>query len=310
MAIPQGSFKMFLSVHFLKKDKMKLTLGFSPCPNDTFIFDALIHHKIDTKGLDFDVAYQDVETLNLKAFQGELDITKLSYHAFAYAVEDYELLDAGSALGFGVGPMLITKDAALAEVLKEKLKNGGGLGEFDKLKVGYPGKFTTANFLLGLAFPELTNKIELVFSDIEGALLDGSIDLGLIIHENRFTYGEKGLYKVVDLGEYWESTTKFPIPLGGIVVKRSLPKDVKDTLNAILKESVEFAFTNPKSGLEFIRSHAQEMSEEVMYKHIELYVNKYSVELGIEGRNAITKMFQKAQEMGLIPHSDKKLFLS
>lgn len=289
---------------------MKLTLGFSPCPNDTFIFDALIHHKIDTKGLDFEVEYQDVETLNLKAFQGDLDITKLSYHAFAYAVEDYELLDAGSALGFGVGPMLITKDPKLAKLLQQKLERAESLEGFDQLKVGYPGKYTTANFLLSLAFPELKNKVELVFSDIEGALLDGSIDLGLIIHENRFTYTEKGLHKVVDLGEYWEKTTKFPIPLGGIVVKRSLPQEVKDTLNTILKESVEFAFANPKSGLEFIRAHAQEMSEEVMYKHIELYVNKYSVELGLEGRDAITKMFEKAQELGFIPQSDQKLFLS
>jgi len=289
---------------------MKLTLGFSPCPNDTFIFDALIHHKIDTKGLDFEVEYQDVETLNLKAFQGDLDITKLSYHAFAYAVEDYELLDAGSALGFGVGPMLITKDPKLAKLLQQKLERAESLEGFDQLKVGYPGKYTTANFLLSLAFPELKNKVELVFSDIEGALLDGSIDLGLIIHEKRFTYAEKGLHKVVDLGEYWEKTTKFPIPLGGIVVKRSLPKEVKETLNTILKESVEFAFANPKSGLEFIRAHAQEMSEEVMYKHIELYVNKYSVELGLEGRDAITKMFEKAQELGFIPQSDQKLFLS
>lgn len=289
---------------------MKLTLGFSPCPNDTFIFDALIHHKIDTKGLEFDVEYQDVETLNLKAFKGDLDITKLSYHAFAYAVEDYELLDAGSALGFGVGPMLITKDPLLAKELQQKLNHGTGLDELNELKVGYPGKFTTANFLLGLAFPALTNKIELVFSDIEGALLNGSIDLGLIIHENRFTYADKGLHKVVDLGEYWESTTKFPIPLGGIVVKRSLPKDVKDTLNILLKESVEFAFENPKSGFEFIRSHAQEMSEEVMYKHIELYVNRYSVDLGVDGRNAIKEMFQKAKDCGFIPQSDKKLFLS
>ncbi|WP_282638158.1 1,4-dihydroxy-6-naphthoate synthase [Sphingobacterium thalpophilum] len=289
---------------------MKLTLGFSPCPNDTFIFDALIHHKIDTKGLDFEVEYQDVETLNLKAFQGDLDVTKLSYHAFAYAVEDYELLDAGSALGFGVGPMLITKDPSLALALQEKLNKGEGLGEHNKLRVGYPGKYTTANFLLGLAFPELTNKIELIFSEIESALLDGSIDLGLIIHENRFTYAQRGLFKVVDLGEYWETTTKFPIPLGGIVVKRSLSKEVKNTLNKVLKESVEFAFANPKSGLDFIRSHAQEMSEEVMYKHIDLYVNKYSVELGAEGRNAITKMFEKAQDLGFIPRSDRKLFLS
>ncbi|MDM1296043.1 1,4-dihydroxy-6-naphthoate synthase [Sphingobacterium sp. N143] len=289
---------------------MKLTLGFSPCPNDTFIFDALIHHKIDTKGLEFAVEYQDVETLNLKAFQGDLDMTKLSYHAFAYAVEDYELLDAGSALGFGVGPMLITKDPELAKILQEKLNNGENLGEFDQLRVGYPGRYTTANFLLGLAFPELSNKVELVFSEIEEALLNNSIDLGLIIHENRFTYAEKGLYKVVDLGEYWEKTTKFPIPLGGIVVKRSLPTEIKNTLNTILKESVAFAFANPKSGLDFIRQHAQEMSEEVMYKHIELYVNQYSIALGAEGRNAITKMFEKAQELGFIPQSNKRLFLS
>lgn len=289
---------------------MKLTLGFSPCPNDTFIFDALIHHKIDTKGLEFAVEYQDVETLNLKAFQGDLDMTKLSYHAFAYAVEDYELLDAGSALGFGVGPMLITKDPELAKILQEKLNNGENLGEFDQLRVGYPGRYTTANFLLGLAFPELSNKVELVFSEIEEALLNNSIDLGLIIHENRFTYAEKGLYKVVDLGEYWEKTTKFPIPLGGIVVKRSLPTEIKNTLNTILKESVAFAFANPKSGLDFIRQHAQEMSEEVMYKHIELYVNQYSIDLGAEGRNAITKMFEKAQELGFIPQSNKRLFLS
>ncbi|UIR55718.1 1,4-dihydroxy-6-naphthoate synthase [Sphingobacterium sp. SRCM116780] len=290
---------------------MKLTLGFSPCPNDTFIFDALIHHKIDTEGLDFDVEYQDVETLNLKAFKGDLAITKLSYHAFAYAVEDYELLDAGSALGFGVGPMLITKDENLARKLQEKLNKGEPLtAELELLKVGYPGKYTTANFLLGLAFPQLKNKEELVFSEIEGALLAGDIDLGLIIHENRFTYEEKGLFKVVDLGDYWEKTTNCPIPLGGIVVKRSLPKEIKEKLNRILRASVDFAFANPKSGLAFIKAHAQEMSEEVMYKHIELYVNKYSIALGKEGRAAIEMMFDKAQQMGFIPKTDKNLFLA
>ena len=290
---------------------MKLTLGFSPCPNDTFIFDALIHHKIDTEGLDFDIVYEDVETLNLKAFRGDLDVTKLSYHAFEYAVEDYELLDAGSALGFGVGPMLITKDANLATMLQEKLSSGDSLTtELEQLRVGYPGKYTTAHFLLGLAFPELKNKQELVFSEIESSLLAGDIDLGLIIHENRFTYQEKGLFKVVDLGDYWEKTTNCPIPLGGIVVKRSLPTEIKVKLNRILRASVEYAFANPTSGLEFIKSHAQEMSTEVMYKHIELYVNKYSVELGKEGRSAIEMMFNKAQDMGFIPKTDKNLFLS
>jgi 1,4-dihydroxy-6-naphthoate synthase len=290
---------------------MKLTLGFSPCPNDTFIFDALIHHKIDTEGLEFDIVYEDVETLNLKAFRGDLAVTKLSYHAFAYAVEDYELLDAGSALGFGVGPMLITKDEELAKKLQEILSSKTLFTTaLKQLRVGYPGKYTTANFLLGLAFPELKNKKELVFSEIEGALLAGDIDLGLIIHENRFTYQEKGLFKVVDLGDYWEKTTNCPIPLGGIVVKRSIPKDIKEKLNRVLRASVEYAFANPTSGLEFIKSHAQEMSIEVMYKHIELYVNKYSVELGKEGRSAIEIMFKKAQDMGFIPKTEKNLFLS
>lgn len=290
---------------------MKLSLGFSPCPNDTFIFDALIHHKIDTGGLELDVQYHDVETLNQKAFQGELDITKLSYHAFSYVVNDYELLDAGSALGSGVGPLLISKDPELAARLKRTLEKGEELNAAEsKLKIGIPGKYTTANFLLGLAFPSLQHKIELVFSDIEQSLLEGAIDLGLIIHENRFTYQARGLHKVVDLGDFWEQTTSSPIPLGGIVVKRNLDKDLKLKINRLVRESVQFAFESPKSGMDYIRSHAQEMEEEVMYKHIELYVNKYSAHLGNEGRSAIQQMFDKAQGLKLIPALDKSLFLT
>ena len=290
---------------------MRLKIGFSPCPNDTFIFDALIHHKVDTLGLKFDVQYEDVETLNHKAFKGELDITKLSYHAFAYATEEYELLDAGSALGFGVGPLLITKDPAIAERLRHIIEEGDLLLESDKsLKIGIPGKYTTANFLLGLALPALHEKHEVLFSEIENALLEGSIDIGLIIHENRFTYAQKGLYKIVDLGDYWEKTTGCPIPLGGIVVKRNLDQSVKLKINNLIRESVEFAFANPKSGLEYIRSHAQEMEEEVMYKHIDLYVNKYSVDLAGEGRAAIQQMFDKAVSRGIIPNSGKNLFLT
>lgn len=290
---------------------MKLTLGFSPCPNDTFIFDALIHHKIDTGGLEFAVEYQDVETLNQKAFKGDLDITKLSYHAFAYAVKDYELLDAGSALGFGVGPMLIAKDAALVARLQAQLASGAGLSAADaQIRVGIPGKFTTANFLLGLAFPGLQNKVELLFSDIEAALLEGRIDVGLIIHENRFTYEAKGLHKLVDLGDFWEKSTGFPIPLGGIVVKRSLNKELKLQLNNLLRESVRYAFANPKSGLAYIREHAQEMQEEVMYKHIELYVNRYSENLGEEGRRAIQYLFDQAKELKIVPASTENLFLT
>jgi len=282
---------------------MKLTIGFSPCPNDTFIFDALIHHKIDTEGLDFDVFYDDVETLNQKAFRGELDITKLSYHAFAYAADKYILLDAGSALGFGVGPLLICKGNA-AE-LKTKLETGD-----PNLKIGIPGKYTTANFLLSLAFPDAIGKQELVFSDIENAVLDGRVDVGLIIHENRFTYQDKGLHKIIDLGDYWEKRTGCAIPLGGIVANRNLPLDIQHKINRVIKRSVEFAFANPKSGLEYIRSHAQEMSEEVMYKHIELYVNKFSVDLGVEGKKAVKLLFDTALGKGIIPQISENLFLN
>lgn len=274
---------------------MKLTLGFSPCPNDTFIFDALIHGKIDTEGLEFDVRYEDVETLNQLAFRGELDITKLSYHAYAYALEHYVLLDAGSALGFGVGPLLICKNP---EWIDQR--------DLSALTVGIPGKYTTANFLLGLAYPELQQKEIMVFSDIEDALLSGEIDLGLIIHENRFTYQSKGLHKIRDLGDFWEETTGTPIPLGGIVAKRSLSAEVRETLNRVIRQSVQFAFDHPDSGLDFIRSHAQEMDESVIRQHIDLYVNQYSLALGQVGRGAVSQLFEKAQSLQLIPTADHR----
>ena len=276
---------------------MKLTLGFSPCPNDTFIFEALIHHKIDTEGLEFEVVFDDVETLNKKAFKAELDVTKLSYHAFAYALKDYVLLDAGSALGFGVGPMLICK-------APHDLND-------PNLRVGIPGKYTTANFLLSLAYPHLKNKKEMVFSDIEQRLINNEIDVGLIIHENRFTYQNKGLIKVKDLGEYWEETTDCAIPLGGIVIKRSLSDEIKQKVNQLIRKSVEFAFENPKSALPFIKQYAQEMEESVMYQHIDLYVNKYSVNLGDEGKKAIKTMFNQAFDKKIIPNAaDTDLFLN
>lgn len=282
---------------------MKLTLGFSPCPNDTFIFDALIHHKIDTEGLDFEVLFEDVETLNQKALKGELDVTKLSFHAFAYVLDKYALLDSGSALGFGVGPLLICKKENIEKVT-EKLK-----AQSSNLKVGIPGKYTTANFLLSVAFPQLQNKQIMVFSEIEDALLNDEIDLGLIIHENRFTYQDKGLHKVIDLGSYWEEKTGCAIPLGGIVINRKLPQEIQEKVNRLIRKSVEFAFENPKSGVDFIRSHAQEMDEAVMYKHIELYVNQYSVDLGLEGRKAIDMLFSKAKENQIIPEFDLPLYV-
>jgi len=281
---------------------MKLTLGFSPCPNDTFIFDALIHHKIDTEGLEFEVTYDDVETLNQKALKGQLDITKLSFHAFAYVANQYALLDAGSALGFGVGPLLISKNHFDEKDSRLQIPNS-------ELRIGIPGKYTTANFLLGIAYPQLQNKQEMVFSEIESALLEDQIDLGLIIHENRFTYQDKGLNKIVDLGDYWEKLTGCAIPLGGIVINRNLDREVQLKVNRLIRQSVEFAFAHPKSGIDFIREHAQAMDEAVMYKHIELYVNKYSINLGEEGRKAVDTLFKLAQERNIIPPIQENLYL-
>ena len=279
---------------------MKISLGFSPCPNDTFIFDALIHQKIDTEGLEFDVHFEDVETLNQKAINGELDVTKLSFHAFAYVNDRYAVLDAGSALGTGVGPLLISKE-------KNFSLNSKNLDP--SLQIGIPGKYTTANFLLGIAFPHLTHKKEMLFSDIEAGLVNNEIDLGLIIHENRFTYEKRGLYKVIDLGDFWEQLTGCAIPLGGIVINRNLDQDIKERVNRLLRASVEYAFAHPQSGIEFIRQHAQEMSDEVMYKHIDLYVNDYSINLGKKVREAIDVMFDMAQKRGLIPQITESIYL-
>jgi 1,4-dihydroxy-6-naphthoate synthase len=277
---------------------MTLTLGFSPCPNDCFMFDAIVNKRIDLEGLDFNVRMADVEALNKAAFAGDVDVTKLSYHAYAYCAGDYVLLDAGSALGRNCGPLLISKRA----VASEEAKAG-------KLRIAIPGKFTTANFLLGLAFPNAQDKTELLFSEIESAVASGEFDAGLIIHENRFTYQAKGLKKVVDLGEFWESETGAPIPLGGIVARRSLPHEVQQAVNRLLRRSVEYAFAHRDASLPFVRAHAQEMSEEVMYKHIDLYVNEYSIDLGPEGRRAVTTLFDRAAASGIIPPFKSELFL-
>ncbi len=271
---------------------MELSLGFSSCPNDTFIFDALLHGKIDTEGLIFVPVIEDVESLNHKANQHLLDITKLSYHAYAYLTHQYKLLNAGSALGFGVGPLLISNS-------RFTIQNSELEGN-SELKVGIPGRLTTANFLLSIAYPELKNKVEMVFSEIEGALLKGEIDLGLIIHENRFTYESKGLKKVRDLGEYWEELSGAAIPLGGIVVSRKFDEATQMKIDRVLRRSIEFAFANRRSSYDFVRAHSQEMSEEVMYKHIDLYVNQYSIDLGEEGIKAIHTLFDKAVEQGVI----------
>ena len=277
---------------------MKLSLGFSPCPNDCFMFDAIVNRRIDLEGLEFAARLADVEALNKAAFAGEAEVTKLSYHAYAYCARAYVLLEAGSALGRNCGPLLISR----RPVSREEVESG-------TLRIAIPGKYTTANFLLGLAFPAARDKTELVFSAIEPALLNGEYDAGLIIHENRFTYEAKGLKKIVDLGEFWESETGTPIPLGGIVVNRALPDGVKQAVNRVLRRSVEYAFAHREASLPFVREHAQEMSEEVMYRHIDLYVNEYSVDLGNDGRRAVEALFERARTAGIIPAVKENVFL-
>jgi len=280
----------------LRTQNSKLLLGFSPCPNDTFIFDAMVHGKVDTEGLLFEYFLSDVEDLNQRAFQEELDITKLSYFAFSFVANNYQLLNSGSALGYKCGPLLISK------------KNID-ISEINNCSIAIPGKYTTANFLFNIAFPEAINKKEYLFSEIENAILNEEVDAGVIIHENRFTYIEKGLTKLIDLGEYWEEQTKMPIPLGGIAVKRSLPDDLKQKIDRIIKRSVNFAFENPRSAYDFIKANAQEMNDEVMYKHIELYVNKFSIELGIDGKLAVSTMYEKAIEKKIINKISENIFV-
>src|ERR1044071_2520570 len=278
---------------------MKLSLAFSPCPNDCFMFDALVQRRIDLEGVEFDVRLADVETLNKAAFAGDVDVSKLSFHAYAYCAGSYVLLDAGSALGNNCGPLLISKRTIPADEVAA-----------GRLRIAIPGKYTTANFLLSLAFPNATDKTELVFSEIEPALLSEQYDAGLIIHENRFTYQAKGLKKIIDLGEFWEQETGAPIPLGGIVIRRALPDAITDAVNRVLRRSVEYAFAHRSASLPFVREHAQEMSEDVMYKHIDLYVNEYSVDLGARGRAAIELLFDRAARAGIIPRVNQPLFLS
>jgi 1,4-dihydroxy-6-naphthoate synthase len=276
---------------------MKLTLGFSPCPNDTFVFDAMVHGRIDTEGLEFDYFLADVEELNRKAFAGDVDITKMSYHAYAYAANNYLILDAGSALGRKNGPLLISKKIINPDQLSDKL-------------IAIPGKYTTANLLFSIAWPYALNKKEYVFSDIEEALLNDEVDAGLIIHETRFTFHKKGLLQIADMGEYWEKLTNMPIPLGAIVINRSVPEGIALKVNRILKRSLEYAYKDSIASFDFVVDNAQEMESNVLNNHIKLFVNEFTLHLGPEGRIAIEKLFNLAWEMNIIPEMPHRIFLT
>lgn len=274
---------------------MKLTLGFSPCPNDTFIFDAMVNGKIDTRGIEFDYVLEDVETLNKWALDEKLDITKLSYNTFLHVADKYALLQSGSALGKGVGPLLIAKQPMDLHNAKD-------------LRIAIPGVNTTANLLLSLAHPEAMNKTAYVFNEIEDAVLNGDVDAGLIIHENRFTYAAKGLHKLIDLGDWWEQNVNAAIPLGGIVTRRSFDRALIATIDAIIKESVEYSWKQYPQLAEFVTMHAQEMEEDVMRKHIDLYVNEYTADLGPTGTHAIETLFSKAYQSGIIKNIPANIF--
>ena len=258
---------------------MKLTLGFSPCPNDTFIFDALVNNKIDTEGLTFDVVLEDVENLNKWALDGKLDITKLSYGVLPLVLDKYIVLNSGSALGSGVGPLLISN----LEL---------GIRNVEDFLISIPGEHTTAHLLFSLAYPNAKHKVFLRYDEIENFVLEGK-GLGVIIHENRFTYETKGLHKIIDLGEYWEKETALPIPLGGIAVTRSLDKQISLRIDKLIRKSIEFAYKHHYNELtDYVKKHAQEMNEEIMRKHIDLYVNNFSLDLGEAGKKAVKKLIE------------------
>jgi len=276
---------------------MKLTLGFSPCPNDTFIFDAMVHGRIDTEGLEFDYFLADVEELNRKALSSEVDITKISYHAYAYVAQNYLILDSGSALGYRNGPLLISKRLI-------------DPSELSHSTIAIPGKYTTANLLFSIAWPDAVNKVEYLFSDIDNAILKGEVDAGLIIHETRFTYYDKGLRKIADMGEYWANLTGLPVPLGAIVIRRNISEDVMQKVNRILRRSLEYAYKDSFASYDFVSGNAKEMDSTVMNNHIKLYVNEYSLDLGNRGRLAINELFRIAVEKDVISSLPERIFLT
>ena len=273
-----------------------IQIGFSPCPNDTFIFDALVNNKIDTGDLVFKAVLEDVETLNEWAIKGKLPVTKLSYGVLPLVRDKYNLLNSGSALGTGVGPLLITKVPGL---------------HVTDCSIAIPGENTTAHLLFTLAYPDAKNKVFMRYDQVESFVLDdsGGQRLGVIIHENRFTYGEKGLIKVKDLGEYWEQETSGPIPLGGIVVDKTMDIAIQKEINALIKKSIEYAYSNYPVLNDYIRENAQEMSEDVMWKHIDLYVNNYSLDLGEKGKKAVIMLMDTFNKIHGINNSRPVFFI-
>ncbi|MDX9852704.1 MAG: 1,4-dihydroxy-6-naphthoate synthase [Tenuifilaceae bacterium] len=263
---------------------MNLSLCFSTCPNDTFMFDALVNKRIDLQGLKFDVALADIEELNKNAIRAIPDITKISINAYGAVSANYQLLSSGSALGRGVGPLVVSKRKIYPD-------------EVRYAKIAIPGVQTTANLLFSLAYPDANDKKVYLFSDIEDVVLSNEVDIGVVIHETRFTYQKRGLIKLTDLGDFLETETGLPIPLGGIAIRRDLSQNVKVLVQQLIAQSVNFAFANPELSTNYVRTYAQEMDVEIMRKHIQLYVNSYSADLGDSGRSAINFLLEKGRSL-------------
>lgn len=274
----------------------QLSLGFSPCPNDTFIFHALVNGIVKADGLSFQERLLDVENLNRRALAAELDVTKVSFHLYGHIRDEYTLLSAGAALGRGCGPLLVAKSSLAPADLQGR-------------PIALPGRYTTAALLLRLFAPQLDNLVYLSFEQIMPAIAAGEVAAGVIIHESRFTFGEYGLVKLVDLGEWWESDTGCPIPLGGIVARRSLGEKVISAVDSALRSSIDYAFANPAASREYIRAHAQEMSDEVCAAHIGLYVNDFSRDLGEEGKKAVNLLLARGEAAGLLPSSRNRVVI-
>lgn len=274
----------------------KITLGFSPSPSDTFMFHALVNKLIDLDGLDFQVHMADVEQLDKLASEGTLDVTKVSISAFAHVGADYVLLDAGNALGYSSGPILVSKKKAYPD-------------EIEYLSIAIPGEKSAANLLMNLIYPKAKNKQVYLYSEIEDVVLSGETDAGLIIHESRFTYKKKGLQKVVDLGIQWQRETTFPVPIGYIAARRQLDVELLHRINEMIAKSVAFALENKQAGYDYIRSHAKELDDKTMQQHIDLYVNNFSVDLNKKGRKAIAYLLKSGQEAGLLPKIEKEIFV-
>jgi len=270
-----------------------LSIGFSPCPNDTYIFCGLVKGHIPLTGWSLQPEkLEDVETLNEWALQGRLDITKLSFHAFGHALENYVLLNAGAALGRGCGPLLVAGQNV-------------DIGDITKMTVAVPGKYTTAAMLLKLYKPAWKNIVMMRFDEIMDAVESGKVDCGVIIHESRFIYKDRGLVLIKDLGAWWEEISGYPIPLGGIAVKRSLGRDLIGKIDEAVKASITWAQRNPGLCRPYIKQYAQELEDSVINDHIGLYVNSFSEDLGTEGLAAIEFFLKNGRRAKIFPASDK-----